>query len=97
MSDKRAFTYVVDRFEDNDWVVLEREDGETFNVPRGWLSAHLKEGDVLKVKRLEDLREGVVQHFLYLLTDEEAAASRREQARLKRDELAKGPSGEIDL
>ena len=97
MSHTNTFTYVVDRFEDNNWVVLEREDGETFNVPRGWLSTYLKEGDVLKVKRLEDLREGVVQHFLYLEIDEEAVESRREQARLKRDELVKGPSGDIDL
>ena len=26
--------YAIDRFEDNGWAVLEREDGETFNVLR---------------------------------------------------------------
>ena len=34
--------YVIDRFEDNGWTVLERSDGETFNVPKEWLPKRLE-------------------------------------------------------
>ncbi len=41
--------YGVDRIEDGGWVVLEDGDAKTFTVPRGWLPAQVREGDVVLV------------------------------------------------
>ncbi len=30
-------SYLIERFEDDGWTVLERPDGLTFNVPSEWL------------------------------------------------------------
>lgn len=40
--------YTIDRFEDRDWAVLENDRAETFRVPRTWLPAAVREGDVVK-------------------------------------------------
>jgi competence protein ComEC len=40
-------TYLIERFEDNGWTVLEREDGLLFNVPSEWLPEEAQEGHVV--------------------------------------------------
>ena len=39
--------YTIDRFEDNDLVVLETDDGTSIDVPRAHVPSEAKEGDVL--------------------------------------------------
>ncbi len=39
--------FTIDRFEDNDLVVLETDDGASMNVPRAHVAPEAREGDVL--------------------------------------------------
>ena len=97
-----ATTYVLDRFEDGGWAVLEDEAGHTFNVPRFWLPGELSEGDVVVVEQQEIISEdeagfAVGYRGLDIYVDSDATAARREHARNFRDRLPKGPSGDLDL
>ena len=49
--------YVVARLEDNDWAVLERADGKTFNLPTFWLPPNAKDGDVIVVEKMPTLED----------------------------------------
>ena len=85
--------YAVDRFEDNGWAVLERSDGETFNVPREWVPEDASEGDVLKV---DTATEGKASRLSF--TVDAAERERRRKAIGERyDRLPKGPKGNFDL
>jgi len=88
-----TYTYVIDRFEDNDWTILEREDGQTFNVPTGWLPDEAQEGHALA---LELETEGKESRLRFVL-DEEETAKRLKQAEELRDSLSKGPEGDLEL
>jgi hypothetical protein len=39
--------YTIDRFEGTAWAVLADEQGTTFLMPRRWLPANAREGDVV--------------------------------------------------
>ncbi|MGL4609044.1 MAG: DUF3006 domain-containing protein [Trueperaceae bacterium] len=41
--------FVLERFEDNGWAMLERDDGELCQVPRAWLPSAAREGHVLAI------------------------------------------------
>ena len=95
-------TYILDRFEDNGWAVLEDENGISFNIPRFWLPDDLAEGDVVIVEQQELLSEGGADFAtgyrgLDIYTDQEATRQRRERDKDLRDRLAKGPTGDLDL
>ena len=85
--------YALDRFEDNAWAVLERSDGETFNVPKEWLPEDAREGDVL---RADTAVEGSASRLLFSV-DAEETDKRRDDARKQRERLLKGPEGDIEL
>lgn len=85
--------FAIDRFEDNDWAVLERSDGETFNIPREWIPEDAGEGDVLRV---DAASEGKASR-LSLMVDAEEQAKRRKRIKERLDRLPKGPSGDFDL
>jgi hypothetical protein len=93
--------YVLDRYEDNGWAALEREDGATFNVPKDWLPGNAQEGDVLVVKKLPDLStfglEDEPSVTLDIYVDEEATNQRRRMAKATRASLPKGPEGDLEL
>lgn len=46
--------FIIDRFE-GDWAIIERENRDTFNLPRTSLSPSLKEGDVINIQVNIDL------------------------------------------
>lgn len=85
--------YIIDRFEDNAWAVLEREDGETFNIPQSWLPPEADEGDVVKLKLTKEDKEST----LYFSVDSEATQARRTEAKALRARLVKGPEGDLEL
>jgi hypothetical protein len=93
--------YVLERYEDGNWAVLEREDGATFNVPRAWLPSNAKEGDVLVVEKLPDLStydlEDEPSSTLDIFVDEEETNRRRQKAKAARASLPKGPEGDLEL
>ena len=85
--------YVIDRFEDNGWTVLEREDSVTFNVPRGWLPEEAQEGHVLTLELDTEGKES----RLHFTLDEQETARRNEAGSELRASLPKGPEGDIEL
>ena len=95
-------TYVVDHLEDNGWVVLEDEQGHTFNLPRFWLPSELAEGDVVVVEQQELISEdGLDSQLGYrgldIYVDTDATKARKERAKDRRDRLPKGPEGDLSL
>ena len=85
--------YAIDRFEDQEWAVLERPDGKTFNVPREWVPEDASEGDVL---RLELATQSEASRLL-LVVDRAEGRRRRENAEERRAHLPKGPEGDLEL
>jgi hypothetical protein len=96
-----AHDYVLDRFEDNGWAVLEREDGETFNIPKAWVPSNAREGDVLVVEKLPELSayglEDEPSSTLDIYVDEEETNRRRQKAKTARASLPRGPEGDLEL
>ncbi len=86
-------SYLIERFEDNGWTVLEREDGLTFNVPSEWLPEEAQEGHVLT---LEPQVEGK-ESRLHFTLDEAETKRRTEAAQGRLDRLPKGPQGDLEL
>ena len=63
MAKVQRLQYGVDRIEDGGWVVLEDGDARTFTVPRGWLPANVREGDVISVSPEEKVEGVRCAHF----------------------------------
>ncbi len=83
----------IDRFEDNGWVALEREDRQTFNVPRDWLPEDAKEGDILKV----DIASQGQASRISFTVDEEEKERRLEELRASREDRPVVPEGDLEL
>jgi len=74
--------FTIDRFEDNDLVVLETDDGVSVNVPRAQLPPEAKEGDVLV--ELNDL-DGAVRYAVDFELTEQRKRGREAAVRLVAD------------
>jgi hypothetical protein len=94
MAKVRPLQYGVDLIEDGGWVVLEDGDARTFKVPRAWLPANVREGDVVSVSPEEDA-EGV--RCGRFVIDPAARQERLQEAQRRRDRLPKGPKGDVSL
>ena len=94
MAKVQRLQYGVDRIEDGGWAVLEDGDARTFTVPRSWLPAEVREGDVISVN-VEEFVEGV--RCLRFVIDPAARQERLQEAQRRRDRLPKGPKGDISL
>ncbi len=84
--------YIIDRFTDRGFAVLEGEDGG-LDLPRDLLPPGAREGDVLTVEG--DLTHG--EPDIAIAIDKEATAQRRATLRDKRNRLRRGPSGDLKL
>jgi hypothetical protein len=84
--------YTIDRFE-GAWAVLENEQAQTFQVPRAWLPADAREGDVLAAT--EEGQQGTAT--LHLRLDPAMRNERLTNAGRTRDRLPRGPKGDIAL
>jgi hypothetical protein len=83
--------FVIDRLEDDGWAVLEAEGStRSFTIPRAWLPASVREGDVILVELPAD-------GTLKMTVDGEETTRVRERMRSLRDSLPRGPSGDIEL
>jgi len=87
-------SYTIDRFEGSDWAFLEDESAHTFQVPRTWIPAEAHEGDVLAV---ETTAAASGTRELHVHVDHDATAARRGEATNLRDELPRGPKGDMSL
>ena len=85
--------YTIDRFEGDDWAVLEDEDACTFNVPRWWLPPEALEGDVLHISP----QAGTDTHALRVVVDAHGRDERRAEAIRRRRRLPRGPRGDLSL
>ena len=85
--------YAIDRFDGQDWVVLEDGASRTFQVPRSWLPSNAREGSVLKVDA--DLQAD--GSTIRIVVDADATASRTRKADELRQGLPRGPRGDVAL
>ena len=85
--------YTVDRFEGSEWAVLEDERAQTFRVPRNWLPANAREGDVISLS----MGDGPTASSLLLELDPAEREERLEAARALRARLPRGPKGDLEL
>jgi hypothetical protein len=84
--------YIIDRFEDGRWAVLEAE-GSRITVPREWLPAAVREGDVLKVTRHDEAGVSTVRFGI----DPADRDARLGEVRRLRDLIPSGAKGDIAL
>ncbi|MEO8679978.1 MAG: DUF3006 domain-containing protein [Vicinamibacterales bacterium] len=86
--------FTVDRFEGDEWAVLEDDQARTSRVPRHLLPPNTREGDVLDGTEHADEAGARVMRF------ELNAAAREErltEARRLRDSLPRGPKGDVSM
>lgn len=74
---------IIDRFEEEHWVVLEIAAGTTITVPAAWVPDDAVEGDVLRVKRRQEGDSSSVRFII----DTEERKRRTERIRSKLDRL----------
>ena len=85
--------YVIDALEHPDRATIEGPDGRTIAVPRSWLPASAREGDVVRTSAtLDDTAEGV-----RFEVDAAATEERRRSLQERRDGLPGAPSGDLEL
>jgi DUF3006 family protein len=84
--------YTIDRVE-SEWATLEDENGRTFNIPRDWLPADAREGDVLNASGVE----AAGANLLRLTVDPEKREERLDEAAQRREALPRGPKGDVKL
>jgi hypothetical protein len=91
--------WTIDRFEEDEWAVLESDDGESVRVPAIWLPSAAREGQVLRLERgAEDgLSAEPKSVQLRFSLDEAETERRRGQAEEIRRSLPPGPEGDIEL
>ena len=87
--------FTIDRFESGEWAVLEDDRARTFRVPRKWLPADAREGDVLNASADDESAPGVL--VLHLELDAAARQERRTEAKRLREQLPRGPKGDVSL
>jgi len=84
--------YTIDRFEDDQWAVLESE-GPRITVPRRWLPSATREGDMLLATESSESGLSTVRFEI----DPAARDARLEEARRLRGLIRSGPKGDISL
>lgn len=87
-------SYTIDRFEEDEWAVLEDEHSRTFTVPRRWLPSEAREGDVVKLVQEEP---GTGARVLRFELDPAARAEGLAEALRLRDRLPREPKGDLSL
>ena len=85
--------YVVDALEHPDQATLEGPDGRTIAVPRSWLPASAREGDVLRTLG----PHGDTAESVRFEVDAAATEERRRDLQERRDGLPGAPSGDLEL
>jgi hypothetical protein len=86
--------YAIDRFENGDWAVLEDDQARTFRLPRQWLPSEAKEGDIVRVV---EYGATAATRRLELALDSDAREERLDRARKLRNQLPRGPKGDVSL
>jgi DUF3006 family protein len=92
--EQRLSRYTIDRFEGGDSVVLEDDRARTFRIPRRWLPADAREGDV--VAGIEQDGETGVRILRFEL-DQSAREERQAEAHRLRENLPRAPKGDVSL
>jgi hypothetical protein len=91
--------WTIDRFEEDEWAVLESDDGESMSVPAYWLPSAAREGQVLRLEHGAEDGPRVEPKSVQLRfsLDEAETERRRAQVEEIRRSLPPGPEGDIDL
>lgn len=88
--------YIIDRFEDNGWAVLEHPDGFTVNVRADWLPEESKEGDALSLEVGKEEGKSILTFTIDTEATEELRNTSRELLERLR-EKSKDTGGDIEL
>ncbi len=90
-----AHIFVIDRFEDNGFAVLERSDGVSFPIPADWLPAKVQEGDILRFHRFNAT---TTNSSIFLVErDDKLKSEKLETLTQLRAALPRGPEGDFSL
>ena len=87
--------FTLDRFDDGDWAVLEVDANRTFRIPRSWVPAEAKEGDVLRVN--EDRNASATVSGVNMAIDAEATRERLHRVEDLRQRIPRAPKGDVSL
>ena len=85
--------FTIDRLEGRQWAVLEDEQGRTFRVPGNWIPEQAREGDVLDAAEDRTSTDVVIRFEL----NHEARQQRLADANRLRNQLPRGPKGDVSL
>ncbi|MBA2667214.1 MAG: DUF3006 domain-containing protein [Trueperaceae bacterium] len=85
--------YVVEAIAHPTLATLEGPDGTLVQVPRAWLPAGVREGDVLKC----DAAPADAQPPARLTFDEDATRTRRNEMQRRHDAIPRAPEGDLEL
>lgn len=85
--------WIVDRIEDDALAVVQSPEGMFLDVPLDWLPDGVREGDALVVEARR--RRKAVR--VYFRLDAATTKVRRDRARRLREDLSRGPEGDIQL
>jgi hypothetical protein len=85
--------YTLDRFEGPEWAVLEDGRARTMRVPRAWLPADSREGDIINAS----VGVGTEASSISFQLDPMKRAERLAEAQRLRARLPRGPKGDLDL
>jgi hypothetical protein len=87
--------YAIDRFDGQDWAVLEDDAARTFRVPRAWIPAEARERDVIRIET--ESQGSPPATGLRIAVDADATARRLSQVDQLRQQLPRGPKGDVSL
>jgi|GEM_PF-3463228 len=85
--------YVIEALEHPALARLEAPTGALIEIPRAWLPAGAREGDLLSVSVGSDADATTLR----LEVDEEATEARRRGLQQRRDRLPTAPAGDLEL
>ena len=86
--------YTIDRFEGEDWIVLEDDHARTFRIPRHWAPVEAREGDVLNTS---DEQIAPAVRSVRVAVDPTGRDQRLADAKRLREQLPRGPKGDLSL
>jgi hypothetical protein len=91
--------WAIDRFENDEWAVVESDDGLSARLPIAWLPSASSEGHVLRVElgAQDGLAEEPLSKTVRFVIDESETELRRDRAEVTRRNLPRGPQGDFEL
>jgi hypothetical protein len=95
MTNSSSHRYILERFEDNGWAVLEVDANRSFPVPRAWLPKGVREGDALQARFEGGVEESELHFSIDPVATEELKSSLAEME--EKGRVPKAPPGDLEI